>query len=88
VLRLHYAYTLSLWYQRIVSSKEAIVALYDERFFRMWQFYLAGAIVAFRHDAHLNFQIQLSRRREALPLTRDYISEAERTIMGDASTIA
>ncbi|WP_156103363.1 hypothetical protein [Sphingobium herbicidovorans] len=46
--------------------------MYDERFFRMWQFYLAGAIVAFRHDAHMNFQIQLSRRREALPLTRNY----------------
>jgi cyclopropane-fatty-acyl-phospholipid synthase len=88
VLRLHYAYTLSLWYQRVVSSREAIVALYDDRFFRMWQFYLAGAIMAFRHDTHLNFQIQLSRRREALPLTRDYISEAERTIMGDASPIA
>lgn len=63
VLRLHYALTLSHWYQRVVASEAAIVALYDERFFRMWQFYLAGALVAFRHDAHLNFQIQLSRRR-------------------------
>jgi cyclopropane-fatty-acyl-phospholipid synthase len=78
VLRLHYAYTLSHWYERVVSSRQAIIALYDERFFRMWQFYLAGAIVAFRHDAHLNFQIQLSRRRETLPLTRDYMVEGER----------
>jgi cyclopropane-fatty-acyl-phospholipid synthase len=77
VLRLHYASTLSHWYDRVVASREAIVALYDERFFRMWQFYLAGALVAFRHDAHLNFQIQLTRRRETLPLTRDYIAKAE-----------
>jgi cyclopropane-fatty-acyl-phospholipid synthase len=81
ILRLHYAYTLSHWYERVVSSRDAIIALYDERFFRMWQFYLAGAIVAFRHDAHLNFQIQLSRRRETLPLVRDYMVEAEKTFI-------
>ncbi len=81
VLRLHYAHTLSHWYRRVVASRDAIVALYDERFFRMWQFYLAGALVAFRHDAHLNFQIQLSRRRETLPLTRDYLIMAEQAII-------
>ena len=80
VLRLHYAYTLSHWYERVLASRDAIIALYDERFFRMWQFYLAGALVAFRHDAHLNFQIQLSRRRETMPLTRDYMADAEQTI--------
>jgi cyclopropane-fatty-acyl-phospholipid synthase len=79
-LRLHYAYTLSHWYDRVVAARQEIVALYDERFFRMWQFYLAGAITAFRHDGHLNFQIQLSRRREALPVTRDYMAQAERAI--------
>jgi cyclopropane-fatty-acyl-phospholipid synthase len=77
VLRLHYAFTLTHWYDRVTATREAIVALYDERFFRMWQFYLAGAIAAFRHDAHLNFQIQLTREREALPLTRDYMAAAE-----------
>lgn len=87
VLRLHYAYTLSHWYRRVVSSREAIIALYDERFFRMWQFYLAGAIVAFRHDAHLNFQIQLSRRREALPLTRDYMVEADRAFIAETAAL-
>jgi cyclopropane-fatty-acyl-phospholipid synthase len=80
VLRLHYAHTLSHWYQRYTASRETVVALYDERFFRMWQFYLAGALVAFRHDAHLNFQIQLTRRREALPLTRDYMSTVEQML--------
>ncbi|MDX3909825.1 MAG: cyclopropane-fatty-acyl-phospholipid synthase family protein [Sphingobium sp.] len=74
VLRLHYARTLRHWYARTTTGRQAIVDLYDERFFRMWQFYLAGAIVAFEHDAHLNFQIQLTRRREALPLTRDYMT--------------
>jgi cyclopropane-fatty-acyl-phospholipid synthase len=73
-LRLHYAQTIDHWIERVDASREAIVALYDERFFRMWEFYLAGALVAFRHDAHLNFQIQLSRRRETLPLTRDYMA--------------
>jgi cyclopropane-fatty-acyl-phospholipid synthase len=82
VLRLHYAHTLSHWYARVVAARDAIVELYDERFFRMWQFYLAGAIVAFRHDAHLNYQIQLTRRREALPLTRDYMAAAERAFAG------
>ena len=84
VLRLHYAHTIAHWYARVNASRDAIVALYDERFFRMWQFYLAGALVAFRHDAHLNFQIQLSRRRETLPLTRDYMAEAEQAIIGKA----
>jgi cyclopropane-fatty-acyl-phospholipid synthase len=75
MLRLHYAFTLTHWYDRVAASRDAIVALYDERFFRMWQFYLAGAIAAFRHHAHLNFQIQLTRQREALPLTRDYMMD-------------
>ncbi|MBW8752813.1 MAG: class I SAM-dependent methyltransferase [Sphingomonadales bacterium] len=81
VLRLHYAQTLSHWYRRVVAAREEIVALYDERFFRMWQFYLAGALVAFRHDAHVNLQIQLTRRRETLPLTRDYMLDTERVII-------
>jgi cyclopropane-fatty-acyl-phospholipid synthase len=80
VLRLHYAFTLAHWYDRVVAARVEIEALYDERFFRMWQFYLAGALVAFRHDAHCNFQIQLSRRRDALPLTRDYITAAEQAL--------
>lgn len=81
-LRLHYAYTIADWYARVVAARDAIITEYDARFFRMWQFYLAGALVAFRHDAHLNYQIQLSRRRETLPLTRDYIAEAEARLGG------
>jgi len=77
-LRLHYAHTLDLWYDRVVAQKDAIVALYDERFYRMWTFYLAGAASAFRDGGMCNYQIQYIRRRDALPITRDYMAEAER----------
>jgi cyclopropane-fatty-acyl-phospholipid synthase len=76
-LRLHYMYTLEHWYQRTGAAREEIVRLYDARFYRMWRFYLAGAICAFRHDGHVNYQIQLTRRRDALPVTRDYMQAAE-----------
>jgi cyclopropane-fatty-acyl-phospholipid synthase len=77
VLRGHYALTLNAWYDRVQAEREAIVALYDERFFRMWSFYLAGGIAAFRHGGHLVFQLQLARRQEGAPMTRDYVGEAE-----------
>jgi cyclopropane-fatty-acyl-phospholipid synthase len=76
-LRLHYAYTLRHWLQRATKARKKIVAMYDERFFRMWEFYLAGGIVAFENGAMNNYQIQYIRDRRALPITRDYISEAE-----------
>ncbi len=77
VLRVHYALTLEEWYRRCVAHKAEIVALYDERFYRMWLFYLAAATAAFRNDGHMNVQIQMTRDRYALPLTRDYIAAAE-----------
>lgn len=77
ILRLHYAMTLAHWYKRVVKQKQAIVALYDERFYRMWTFYLASALIAFEHDGHCNAQIQLARTRNAVPLTRDYMHESE-----------
>src|SRR3546814_19400565 len=70
VLRLHYAYTLEAWYDRTVAAREQIEAVYDARFYRMWCFYLASALTAFRHSDHCNFQIQLARPRAALPYTR------------------
>jgi cyclopropane-fatty-acyl-phospholipid synthase len=73
-LRLHYAYTLEEWYYRTMAHQAEITELYDERFFRMWQFYLAGALVAFRHGGMVNYQIQYIRRRDALPNTRDYMA--------------
>ena len=73
VWRMHYAWTLEHWLKRCRARKAEIVALYDERFFRMWEFYLAGAIMAFRHDDHLVWQIQLSRKRAEVPVTREYL---------------
>ncbi len=73
VWRLHYAKTLAHWLHRCRARKADIIALYDERFFRMWEFYLGGALNAFRFDDHVVFQLQLTGRRDAAPLTRDYI---------------
>ncbi|ATE63350.1 SAM-dependent methyltransferase [Rhizorhabdus dicambivorans] len=79
-LRLHYGLTLDRWYDRTMAAKDAIVALYDERFFRMWTFYLAGARAAFIHGNLCNYQIQYIRDRRALPITRDYMAEAEKAL--------
>lgn len=77
-LRLHYARTLRAWYANCQANREAIVALLDERFFRMWTFYLAGATAAFESGSMCNYQIQYIRQRDALPLTRDYMAAGER----------
>jgi cyclopropane-fatty-acyl-phospholipid synthase len=77
ILRLHYAETLRRWRERFAANRDKVRALYDERFCRMWEFYLAGSEIAFRRQDHMNFQIQLTRRVDALPLTRDYIHEWE-----------
>ena len=79
-LRLHYAFTLREWYKRTVENREKIIALYDERFYRMWIFYLAGATAAFENGGMCNYQIQFSRNRRTLPLTRDYIGETEKNL--------
>lgn len=76
-LRLHYAYTLRHWLANCHAHRSEIEALYDARFFRIWEFYLAGGIVAFEHGAMNNFQVQYVRERRALPITRDYMMEAE-----------
>ncbi len=80
VLRLHYAHTLKHWYDRAVAAKDAIVDLYDERFYRMWIFYLAGSHISFAEGGMVNYQLQFARSRRALPITRDYMAEAERTL--------
>ncbi len=79
-LRYHYAHTLEDWYRRTNAAREEIVALYDERFFRMWQFYLAGAEAAFRHGGMVNHQVQYVRRRDAIPMTRDHMFEEEQRL--------
>ena len=76
-LRLHYGRTIAHWYDRTVAARDAIVALYGERFFRMWTFYLAGAQTAFEYGGMGNYQLQYVRNRHALPVTRDYLAAAE-----------
>ena len=82
ILRLHYAETLRHWRQRFLANREKIKQLagYDDRFCRMWEFYLAGCEVAFRYMNQMVFQIQLARRQDAVPLTRDYVVDAENGI--------
>jgi cyclopropane-fatty-acyl-phospholipid synthase len=76
-LRLHYAYTLERWLDRATKARQAIEAMYDDRFFRLWEFYLAGGIVMFESGAACNYQMQYVRERTALPITRDYMGKAE-----------
>jgi cyclopropane-fatty-acyl-phospholipid synthase len=82
VLRLHYALTLRQWYARVEANKAEIVALYDERFYRMWKFYLAGSATAFEHGNMVIFQLQYIRDRRALPITRDYMVADEMRLRG------
>ena len=77
ILRLHYASTLRDWRRRFNDNRDKVREIYDERFCRMWDFYLAGCEAAFRYGGQVNFQIQLARRQNAVPLTRDYIQEWE-----------
>jgi cyclopropane-fatty-acyl-phospholipid synthase len=78
VLRLHYAETLKNWRTRFLANRERVKAIYDERFCRMWEFYLAGSEVAFRWQGHVNFQMQIAKRVDTVPLTRDYMFDWER----------
>lgn len=77
ILRLHYAETLKAWRERFMARREEAVELYDERFARMWEFYLASSEMAFRKQNLMNFQIQFSKRQGIVPLTRDYITREE-----------
>jgi cyclopropane-fatty-acyl-phospholipid synthase len=81
-IRYHYALTLEEWYYRTNAAREEIIALYDERFFRMWQFYLTGAEGAFRYGGLVNWQLQYVKRRDAIPMTWDYMFEEEKRLHG------
>ena len=72
---LHYAYTCRRWLERAREHRDEIVGLYDERFFRMWEFYLAGSITAFENGGSTNYQLQYVRERTAVPWNRDYMLE-------------
>jgi cyclopropane-fatty-acyl-phospholipid synthase len=82
ILRLHYAETLKAWRQRFMARREEAVQLYDERFARMWEFYLASSEMSFRKQNLMNFQIQLTKRQGVVPMTRDYITREEANLRG------
>ena len=77
ILRLHYAETLKAWREQFQARRDDAKALYDERFCRMWEFYLAASEVAFRYCGLMVFQIQLANTQQAVPVTRDYIAVRE-----------
>lgn len=77
ILRLHYADTLKEWERRFQANRAGVLVMFDEKFCRMWEFYLAASEFAFRWGGHMVFQIQLAKRPDGAPLTRDYISQAE-----------
>jgi len=73
VLRLHYAHTLTKWYQNVIENKDKIIKMFDQRFFRMWEFYLLASKYSFINMGNVVFQIQIAKNINNLPLTRNYI---------------
>ncbi|MEJ0095946.1 MAG: cyclopropane-fatty-acyl-phospholipid synthase family protein [Methylocella sp.] len=89
MLRLHYAETLRIWRERFMARRKEAKAIYDERFCRMWEFYLAGSETAFRRQGILIFQIQLAKKLDAaVPYTRDYISRREADLRQKEESVA
>jgi cyclopropane-fatty-acyl-phospholipid synthase len=82
ILRLHYAETLKLWRERFLARAEEAERLYDARFVRMWEFYLASSEMSFRKHGLMNIQIQLTKRQGIVPMTRDYIAREEARLRG------
>jgi len=80
ILRLHYAETLRAWEARFQENRARAAALFDERFCRMWEFYLIGSEISFRYGKHMVFQMQLAKQRDAVPLARDYMHLAEQEL--------
>jgi cyclopropane-fatty-acyl-phospholipid synthase len=81
ILRLHYAETLKQWRWRFMANHDAIASIYDERFCRMFEFYLAACEATFRKSDHMVWQVQIAHKHEAVPLARDYIGESEAAFM-------
>jgi cyclopropane-fatty-acyl-phospholipid synthase len=81
VLRLHYSYTIRHWRERFARNRDKAAQIYDERFCRMWEFYLAAAELEFLYGPHMVFQLLLSTKRDAVPIRRDFMLDAERTAL-------
>jgi cyclopropane-fatty-acyl-phospholipid synthase len=87
-LRLHYAETLKHWLQRFMAHRAEIAELYDERFCRMFEFYLGTTEMSFRARRHMVFQLQLTKKMDAVPITRGYIEDAEAALGRPAERVA
>ncbi|MGH6682052.1 MAG: class I SAM-dependent methyltransferase, partial [Bradyrhizobium sp.] len=80
ILRLHYAETLKAWRERFLAHREDVERIYDQRFVRMWEFYLAASEMSFREQNMMNFQIQITKKQGVTPMTRNYIEHTERRL--------
>jgi cyclopropane-fatty-acyl-phospholipid synthase len=80
ILRLHYAETLKNWRERFLAHREEVERIYDRRFVRMWEFYLAASEMSFREQNMMNFQIQITKKQGVTPMTRDYIAREEQRL--------
>ena len=78
ILRLHYYYTVQHWRKRFAANREQAKRIYDERFCRMWEWYLSAVELEFLHGSHMVFQLLLAKTRDAVPITRDFMIDAER----------
>jgi cyclopropane-fatty-acyl-phospholipid synthase len=85
ILRLHYAETLKAWRERFLAHREEVERIYDRRFVRMWEFYLAASEMAFREQDMMVFQLQLTKRQAVVPMTRDYIMREEQRLLAAES---
>ena len=81
IQRLHYAETLKAWRERFLAHREEVERIYDRRFVRMWEFYLASAEMSFREQNLMVFQLQLTKRQDVVPMTRDYIMREEQRLL-------
>lgn len=87
ILRLHYYYTIKAWREQFQANWDKIAELYDERFCRMWEFYLCGVEISFLHGTNMVFQLMLSLERDAVPIVRDFIVDNEKELRGKTSKI-
>jgi cyclopropane-fatty-acyl-phospholipid synthase len=85
VLRLHYRHTVKHWRERFAKNRRQAAAICGERFCRMWEFYLAAVELEFLHGSHMVFQLLLSTKRDAVPITRDFMVDAERAAAAKAT---
>ena len=81
VLRLHYYYTIKHWRERFEANRAEVAALYDERFCRMWEFYLCAVEMGFLHGSNMVFQFLMAKERDAVPIQRNYMFERERELI-------